>query len=552
MIVNLYKVDNDLRIIDVQEALEESGYIKQKVEKNKSTLYILYLKELGMEPVYWKKLLNSYFEISSVENLEEKIRDIRAIILVKQNNSIYAVSFGKAFHDLYEVIDYDFGINFAEKALTESAVDVKSVDFFQTNKLREIVNFKNKSSSTINATESFSFVSGTPNHEGFGNNISCGIAVKFTIPGFEKSLFTNLTELCIDINETLSLKNKVTLPRIEKIRKKTDLSKLLFKKLKQSFVDDELQTIDVKQIVEMNTSMHFICDYDLTIRISKQDDTNTQSLGTYSLDAIQNYIKSSIDSGYKFSFENLFIRAKHHNNLDTLDAPLSSFLYCDLEYKNQVYVLQYGMWGKYNEKYLEVLNKTLDEIPVRIERQRTSITKKDEGEYIEKKVQQINMKKTSHVIHKKFIRPKKTNFVRSIAIELGDIYVADSSKKEIIAVKKGGNVKDTIYSIEQSLLSLLVMNYLSDFNIIGLNPILNESDIKDIKKISILWIFLSDNNDKCLYKGEQGKINKILKGNIDLKADFGSLFLKNKLVEWYLLCRDSSKEAEIVFEVPMV
>lgn len=553
MIVNLYKIDEDLNIINVQEKLIENGYSKQKIEKEKSTSYILYLKEIDMEPVFWKRLLKNSFEISSLSNIEDVTRDIRAILVIKQYNKIYALSFGKAFHDLYEIIDYDFGINFAEKTLTESAVDVKSVDFFQTNKLREIINFKNKSSSTINATESFSFVSGKPNYKGFGNKISCGLAVKFNKPKFENSFLKNLAELCIDINDALGLKNKVTLPRIEKIRKNTELSKSIFQKLKRSFIDDELQTIDVKQIVEMNTTMHFICDYELTIRISKQQDTNTQSLQSYSLGAIQEYIKNSVKSGYKFSFEDIYIRAKHHNSIDTLDAPLSSFLYCDLEYKNQIYVLQYGMWGVYNEKYLEVLNNTLDEIPLFIDKKRTIINHTDEGKYIEEKVKQMKKDgKDCYAIHKQFIRPNKTDFIRSIDVELGDIYIADNSKKELIAVKKGGNVKDTIYSIEQSLLSLLVMNYLSDFNISGVSHILDKHDIKEIKKTSIIWIFLSDINDCNIYKGEKKKIEKILNEDIVLKRDFNSLYLKNKLVEWYLLCRESSKDPKIIFEVPIV
>ena len=332
----------------------------------------------------------------------------------------------------------------------------------------------------------------------------------------------------------------------------SELGNELNEELKNKFITNNVNDIDVKEILDFGNSIHFMSDYSCKIGIENSG-LNSVPLPFFSIESIQSYISTMHTNGHNFELDDVYIRATNDNKLGWIRKQLNYFIYCDLSYKKKHYVLQYGLWGEYNLKYLEILNATLDEIPVEVTHQRTKMyNSKTENTYIDNYIK--NTSENAQKIHLKFMQPKTVKHIKKIGIELGDIYVEKNGIGEVMAVKQGGNVKDAIYSIEQSLLSLRIMNNLDEFEITDkLQTILpDKNKIKEIKKTTISWIFLTNSQNKEIHKGDKIKIEKILSNEISLKKHFNSLYLKNKLAEWYLICQESSKEAKIVFELPIV
>lgn len=209
-------------------------------------------------------------------------------------------------------------------------------------------------------------------------------------------------------------------------------------------------------------------------------------------------------------------------------SPLKDWMYCELEYNEQLYILDSGFWGTFNTQFSSLLEQQLSEINRVIsydESFNVVYFSKDEdleGEYIDQLVKNDN---NLTKLHKKFVR------YDNVPIEIADIYKEDSN--ELIAIKRGMDTSMCMYSFEQSTLSIQalinnkefdVKNKLMKFNDTGeVSGVTEEiaNEILDSRISSVLWL-----------QKQEKYTNMVEDKQFDLN-DIGSLLLKLKIVDWY-------------------
>ena len=127
-------------------------------------------------------------------------------------------------------------------------------------------------------------------------------------------------------------------------------------------------------------------------------------------------------------------------------------------------------------------------------------------------------------------------------VEIADVY--DKANDELIARKMGLDTKDSMYSMEQSNLSINALKNNTEF---GVSETLIENgcskedttSILNCKNSSILWVL--KNSPSYAY-------NQVKKGCFKL-GNIKSLLVKLKIVDWYTYCREHQYTPKIYITV---
>ena len=234
--------------------------------------------------------------------------------------------------------------------------------------------------------------------------------------------------------------------------------------------------------------------------------------------------------------------------------PLLKLIYCEMEIDEKVYILDDGKWGHFNDRFYELLEEELSEIDSVVDfRDDFSIDYDSyekgefagEGGYIEELSQDNDLVK----LHKRNVSSSGIN------VEVADIY--DKKRKELYTVKRGTDTSLSMYSFEQSLLSIQVLKNKKEFNVREeLLKYNNRTEYTDAKKYpniqgnlvdeiinsknsAVLW--LVDEKPKYIYE-------KVKSKSLMLK-DFRSLMLKLKIVDWYTFTKDNNYNPKLYFAI---
>lgn len=523
-IINLYKLNLEKNTEkEVENIFSSKSYklIKKQVKNNIE--YKVFLKEVKRKKQNWLREIEEAFDISSEINIGNVINGIILIKFIKETNKIYMLTYGYAFSVAQNICDTNFALDFAEREIGQNNIILKNSHFIENAVLKEIINYKDKSSVLPETGEIYKYISGKPSNENlFGKNIECGYSIRFN---YNKEFnFSNLENLIQQIELVINKKEiKSSFPRIKTFNKKDSFSEKLDNHLlEQLKTDNDIENkleLNLSKIILGGTNFYFDnLEVTKNIYVKQKNSKTKESLSELNIVEILKYIKK-----YKEQIQKLFdvkIELTSENG-EEFFREIKDYLFIEMSYENEKYILNDGNWGLYNEKFFEVLDENLDYINNQCVKynKKYNINYNDEDDYINKLVS--NDKEDYLKLHKKLIR-----FDRNYTVEIADIY--DKKNDELLAIKLGSTTSNLSYCFEQGITS---------------QTMLKSSDLKNIKEQ--LERHLGKTVDKeIIDKIVNCKKNSILlviethqnfileNGKMDLKK-FKSLLLKLKIVHWY-------------------
>lgn len=523
-IINLYKLNLEKNTEkEVENIFSSKSYklIKKQVKNNIE--YKVFLKEVKRKKQNWLREIEEAFDISSEINIGNVINGIILIKFIKETNKIYMLTYGYAFSVAQNICDTNFALDFAEREIGQNNIVLKNSHFIENAVLKEIINYKDKSSVLPETGEIYKYISGKPSNENlFGKNIECGYSIRFN---YNKEFnFSNLENLIQQIELVINKKEiKSSFPRIKTFNKKDSFSEKLDKHLlEQLKTDNDIENkleLNLSKIILGGTNFYFDnLEVTKNIYVKQKNSKTKEALSELNIVEILKYIKKYKEQIQKLSDVKIELTSE---NGEEFFREIKDYLFIEMSYENEKYILNDGNWGLYNEKFFEVLDENLDCINNQCVKynKKYNINYNDEDDYINKLVS--NDEEDYLKLHKKLIR-----FDRNYTVEIADIY--DKKNDKLLAIKLGSTTSNLSYCFEQGITS---------------QTMLKSSDLKNIKEQ--LERHLGKTVDKeIIDKIVNCKKNSILlviethqnfileNGKMDLKK-FKSLLLKLKIVHWY-------------------
>jgi uncharacterized protein (TIGR04141 family) len=523
MNISLYKIRKNVNLNDIFKYLREESYEKKDHMFQKGIGIYLFIEIRDRSPKDWQVFLSENFDFDEFEDGNY----INSIIIFKIFSSLYVVPFGRAYHAIIDIIDFEFGMNFAEKQIVNKKIKGKKINYYLQNKIRELTTFNKNWIEAPIPNQSYSEISGgvrKPNI--FGNNVTCSDKVKFTLnlpPN--KTLLDKIIDIIIETDKTLNTPiKKSNIPRIKPITK-DNLSYELYKELSHLIKCNNTRDLNLNfvGIYEANGVNELLNFNQIKFYYKKRKVENIIKINEfeeflpmlqrfdYNLDDIKIDIVSEIDE------------VKRWDIWKILDI--------SIKYNNNMYIHENNKWYFLNNSFVSLLESQLKEIPIK----QSSLLVNDVNNVCEDKFIENVTKENENIyqLHKKFI---KGNI--STKIELADLY--DIEEDELYAVKMGLKTNDSIYSLQQSILSLSMLNDKDNYDFSEITSCLpNDTELERCKKYSILWPLTEK-------KTPQKYLDLYDNNNLTLDK-LGSMLLKLKISEWYALTVDYGYTPKVYF-----
>lgn len=501
---NLYKIKKEKYDDLIKELTEKKLEIIGESEINEHKLILFFLKKDNDGSVWW---VEQYKDIFNGLDSEQYTRsNLYGVMLIYNDNYVYAISYGNAYFYLQKYCDYNFGLDLAERLVDSSGVHSKVSKYFNINKSKEMITYNNNINLEFDNGEATFYVQAKPiDTELFGNNVKFGYSASFQLDlkGDEIIKFIKNIERC------LGEEAKFKVPRVKVLNEKVDkhlindLDLELYNNLKAADRNVRFEYIGLvgtTLIVEDNIEFSISCKGQ---KKKKIENLNIDSISEYLL---ENSISFELLNNIRVTFES--------ETFNKYSRSLNEVIDYTIEKEGKYYCLVNGKWSEFNESYIEYLRENLDKISDeilydkdydfkvdQIEKIRASCT--DTLNYNEYLYNKYYMKKFGFECYDRDFIP-----YGNVNVELADLY----KNNTLYHVKIGENGK-LIYAIDQSTLSIKVLkdpNKKTEVN--------KKLGNKEIKNIGLILIFDSQ--------------SLIKKGIINLN-NINSLIFKMKIMEWY-------------------
>lgn len=550
--------------VDTIEFLSEKGYQQfgeTKVFDDEKVNFSFFLEIHDKKLPAWLPELLSFFDVE--EDVSDSPKQYNSIIVVETGKSVYLLPNGHGFWTVDKICDVEFGLDFGEKTVKPSDISLKGVSYVQRNKMRGVTNFKKEQNEFPQASESYFSISAKPEAENvFGKNIDCGTAVGFSknyilieynATGEEGNYIESFAKLFNQIDEAMNSKNKSTFPRLRKIKKNDELTVFLDQQLLFEILNNEenyLLYFDLNKIQLIGNRIEILDLLGRTKIYISGDKKNTEKEIFTDVEDVVAYLKENAD---KINSVNDILFSIQNENGDEIqkDIKFKQLMYCEIEKDSQVYLLDNGLWGYFNNRFYELLEERLNEIDQivqfdsKFDIEYISADKGElqgEGGYIE----EICKWKDFQKLHKRNVP------LSNVSVEIADFF--NRKNLELFAVKRSTETATAIYSFEQSVLSMQVLANKKEFNLkralLSYNarpkydakrfPNLTAKMVEEIvkcKKSSVLW--LVDDKVKYIYNGVISKTLKL--------KNLNSILLKLKIVDWYVFTKENNFEPRLYF-----
>ncbi|HEI9245794.1 TPA: TIGR04141 family sporadically distributed protein [Staphylococcus aureus] len=552
MKINIYK-----SIYNFQET--NTNFLENLESLNDDNYELLNDKELVSDSNELKLISKVYIRKKDKKLLDWQLLIKNVYLDTTLQNNVYIIPFGQAYHDINNLIDYDFGIDFAERAIKNEDIVNKNVNFFQQNRLKEIVNYRRNSVDYVRPSESYISVQGHPqNPQIFGKTMTCGTSISLRVPNRKQQFIDKISVIIKEINAIINLPQKISeFPRIvtlKDLNKIEVLDTLLLKKLSNSSTTENI-SIDISRFLELSNMILLLDDMlDVNIYINSFKNNTLETFDA--TDPEVDYITEIGDYLLKYDVNSINdVRIEVIDNLGhSNNMLLKTILHAEVEMEDgKKYLLQNGKWGYFNREFFDLLNDHLNEIEIRYNTLTPTglVFKEGEEGYIKEIVGRLPEEYL--MLHKKFIKPINKNFiVKGNGIELADLY--NIKNKELFTIKRGINTSLSLYSLEQNIIAINALKYPESYNfeeLIEAIPDNSENIFNDIQRstnFSIVWILPISSIDNMPIK-DMVHTSNVINKNFQL-TNLGSVLLKNKLVEWSLYLKDQRINPIIYMETP--
>lgn len=561
---NIYRIRDEFSSSEIVHYLTTSSE-KDKMELLKEithdgSTFRLLKREEDRSDSGWLSSINKLFSTDIKQLSGQLLKVLILVTTIKENNYVAVYGYSKSYVE--ELIDVNFGLDFAAKAIKDYQIDAKNVDYLQKNTLRSSINYKRDRFELPQANEAFLGIVGTPTHTFYGKKINCkeGIAFskKFSIDN--EDFFKLFTE----IDSTMKLSNEISIPRLKKISSKRDLSSYLNKKILNHVQEKYFSNINVSfnmpylhNLDEKITDLDSNFVYRISCRIESTGEYFKEDVDSLETSIIENFLRTNKKISFLDDVNIIMYDSMHDSNHEVRRCKLIKLILCEIEIGNKLYLLQNGFWGILNSSFLDVMNEQLKIIENHSASHGTELI-----EFANKKNSDYSLYNSNFFSDKNrknyagengYIETiVRTNTPRVVKLhkrlvtgngvknEIADFY--DSNLKEIFAVKMGTLAGDCIYSFEQSIVSIYLLknkdlfdltNNLTKYNdptkynqhqILPCNII---NDIQNVNSINVLWV---------IPKSKNARVNEKIVNNKFTINDIESFMVKIKLIEWYNTC----------------
>ncbi|MBT1247359.1 MULTISPECIES: TIGR04141 family sporadically distributed protein [unclassified Thermosipho (in: thermotogales)] len=529
MKINLYKIDSK-SVEELSKRLKKSGYkLASKVETSSGIVY-LYINKKNRQQKEWLDRLIKIFDLKEVNFNFGEIYN--AILIVSVNEDFFGIPFGYAFHILREICEPEFAMKFAEVQIEPSSVDLKSSFFIQSTKIKELISYRHGSNLRYEPGESFYLVSGKPKDMYFGKRIKCGLSVEFSKPLVleDRNSLVNITEFVAKVRTILSTTTTLNFPRIFRYKKSDSITEKL-----DNILLERLKNNDFKKAEIIIDSLPNFLQYgtlptnEMCIIKYKKHSKKYEGLT----------LKNICEFLSEFDVEelkNVEVVVEGQESEEKV-LKLKDLLLVHLENDKKRYILNESFWGEYNNSFIELVEKKLNEIT----REKVFLNKfgikdfKDENEYIKK----INDKFPDAIkLHKVFIN-FSFNETKVKNIELADLY----KNRELITIKLGDDNSAFCYAFDQAYQGVYCLN--EDSKAVLSEKLKGKLDNIGMEKIKEI---LNAKTYALLLGFKQKTYSDKIKNNEFNLNDLGSFILKLKILWWDNFIKDKEINYKIYVE----
>ena len=539
--LNIFKIKEEYTYEQIKEILniinKKKTYIEELIEKeivhginNYKISYLYALDRKRAKEVEWKIKIDNLFEKeeSKRNSINKESYSNYGFIVVNSNIDNYIITFGRANNSINELIDLDFGLDIASKAMNRNSINLTSSKFYELIKNKSIIEYSNAS---LNASfaESIDYIVGELKEQEkhscikdllqiINKKVEFNISVKVTVKDDEFSL----DNLCKIIYNLKTIQNKydpqVNIPRLNAIKEKEqDLVIKLDEELNEQILNSDEGSVNFSFYKLKDTEFIF---YGSGVEYLIYSGKNkSEVLDVITIEDIRNFmIDYKIDDIDKvkvkifkdgFGEENEEIRR-------LLDCTIQ------LDKDENYYCLNEGKWFRYNKEYIKIINGKLENI-----KETKIINFDDKFNYLKKEFTEYKEKNNDEF--KKVYGEKinynenKYNFkianensyiicdrnINSLGLEICDLYI---NNEELAHVKIGGP-QEFSKCIDQSIEGMICYKNANK----ELKKEMKEKlKIENVKCISLILIVKSNEvwNSKDI-------------------SNFKSLGFKIKLIDWY-------------------
>lgn len=456
----------------------------------------------------WIETYSEFFDLSDEINKEdiEVTKNYYAVLLIENNDVLYAVSIGRSHFYLKKFCIIEFGVELGTRIIDTKSVDTKRASHHGGRKKSSLTSYQANTELDVESGESIEFLKGkTIDKDIWGAKLICGHSARFSIKGLKPG---ELTNLILKIESKLNEDPLFDIPRSSEIQD-DDLKKSLDQKLIEHIENQDIM-INMTDSSLSGVDLIFIKDYSLTYK-GNEINPDEGIIDLYNL---------IIENGPEFSQENLDrikIRASLEDGNGYTENIRHFLDFIDLDN----HFLKDGKWHKFNKTYLDILRSSINSIDFSIEEKynfnydeftsyKASLPESERNScYAEKYYNETIAQKFD------FINlDRKLNTLWNHKIEITDLF-----KDDTLHFVKIGKPNKLHYAVDQSLASL---SYLQA------NDMMLELRGKMRKtKALCLWFVLD--------RSEIIELN-----------DFRSFILKMKLDEWRKKIYDARLEPKVL------
>lgn len=532
----------------------ETGDYHCEIEEDISTEYIfvrrssffMKINENHHNNISWAEFIDDAINEASINvNYVNEIKKIRAtetpfgiLLFEMSDNNVYAVCFGYASLSFNQYADPDFGLNFAERVLTDQTIDVESKQHINANKKKSLTVFALDALSSVEYGSADDFIKGriltdhvlnagmkkdiTRILKYIESDVSFGVSIKFRIRKKErKSIIQNydqIIELLIQLIIFMKKYNDpqyitLRIPRLTYINPKDPtyerLNELLLNAINNNSIDIG---IDFYSVIGSE------------IKINEETNVRLNSVGmkgenfeNLTIENVKQYINSHA------SFEPIDVLSRLKVKFDDKTRTLLSLLSADVYDKDtdQDYILVNGKWAMYNRIFSDYIDLEMDilfskEI-VEVLDTPFSCDINDLVDFLENNYSLLDKKYREYVYNTRIAKLKKMVCLdtdNQILKKYPNVEVADLYRKDELIHVKIGDVGKFIENIEQSALAATVMTENESKNDLLEAGHFPEA-LNDVFTSSLLLVF------------ENRNINEF-----DIRT-IRSMKFKSYLIEWY-------------------
>lgn len=469
--INLYKIEDGKRnqfFQEVTQKMTQRGVrdLERDITTETSEVFgiSLYISRPQADKIVgWSWVLDAFQE----EMIEVEQAPKAIIIVEREDESVYAVTFGHAYFMVDKFCDKNFGFKFARK-LTYQEIKTTTLTTPSSHRNKTVNTYINYNELDFDSGESFAKLKAKiALDDGFGlykPAIEIGNSIKFST--IEESL-EQIISLILHVEDTIAnVEDKCKIPVFSKVTDAT-LIQQLDARLMESIREDPAQ-INISELDIIGASETFNHNDNEFILKYQRKEKNICSLTD---DEIKEFC---CENGWGYSEVVLDIKVVSLYNGQPVVTNLVKNL-IDYTDDGKNCLLSKGIWYKYNEDYLNYLRDSIAEIPVEYHPEfdfssivhddfieKKFLEEKDDTKYVGKTDTQIKTAlKQKYYAERAFnlLREAEDHFEnfdrRGRRVGLSNVEEMDLYKDGMMCAVKIGNTSSKLcYAVDQSLTAL--------------------------------------------------------------------------------------------------